>query len=147
MQERLMVEAIFLLWDGLFAPKMIYSWQLVAISRNAMYLSCNECIKSRTVLHRNTIIASLTAKLKKSARACTCIFTNSWQAGKLAIKYSANAPRTGQTLEKGLLLDQRADDEAAESGIRIRVGVGVAVGFLAIVGKFYFPLGTECWVF
>ena len=96
MQERLMVEAIFLLGDGLFAPKMIYSWQLVAISRNAMYLSCNECIKSRTVLHRNTIIASLTAKLKQSARACTCIFTNSWQAGKVAIKYSAT-PRTEQT--------------------------------------------------
>ena len=66
MQERLMVEAIFLLGEGLFAPKMIYSWQLVAISRNAMYLSCNECIKSRTALHRNTIIASLTAKLKKA---------------------------------------------------------------------------------
>ena len=96
MQERLMVEAIFLLGDGLFAPKMIYSWQLVAISRNTMYLSCNECIKSRTVLHRNTIIASLTAKLKQSARACTCIFTNSWQAGKVAIKYSASTPRAGQ---------------------------------------------------
>ena len=61
-----MVEAIFLLGEGLFAPKMIYSWQLVAISRNAMYLSCNECIKNRTAFHRNTIIASLTAKLKKA---------------------------------------------------------------------------------
>ena len=66
MQEKLMVEAIFLLGEGLFAPRMIDSWQLVAISRNAMYLSCNECIKSRTALHRNTIIASLTAKLKKA---------------------------------------------------------------------------------
>lgn len=66
MQERLMVEAIFLLGEGLFTPKMIYSWQWVAISRNAMYLSCNECIKNRTAFHRNTIIASLTAKSQKT---------------------------------------------------------------------------------
>ena len=81
MQERLMVEVIFLLGEGLFTPKMIYSWQLVAISRNAMYLPCNECIKNRTALHRNTIIASLTAKFQK-AHARVRVFLQT--AGKLA---------------------------------------------------------------
>ena len=40
-------------------------------------------------------------------------------------------------------VDQGADDEAAESGIRIRVSVGIAVGFLAVVCVFLLPLGTE----
>ena len=40
-------------------------------------------------------------------------------------------------------MDEGADDEAAESGIRIRVSVGVTIGFLAVVGVFLFPLGTE----
>ena len=40
-------------------------------------------------------------------------------------------------------VDQGADDEAAESGIRIRVSIRVAVGFLAVVFVFLFPLSTE----
>ena len=40
-------------------------------------------------------------------------------------------------------MDEGADDEAAESGIRIRMSVGIAVGFLAVVGVFLFPLSTE----
>ena len=40
-------------------------------------------------------------------------------------------------------MDEGADDEAAESGIRIRVSVGIAVGFLAVVCVFLFPLSTE----
>ena len=40
-------------------------------------------------------------------------------------------------------MDQGADDEAAESGIRIRVSVGIAVGFLAVGGVFLLPFGTE----
>ena len=62
-------------------------------------------------------------------------------------EYSANAPRTGQTLGEGLLLDQRADDEAAEGGVWFGIGCWIAVGFLTIVGEFYFPFGTEGWVF
>ena len=99
------------------------------------------------MLHRNTIIASLTAKLKQSARACTLIFTNSWQTGKVAIKYSASTPRVKQAAGERLLLDQRADDEAAEGGVWFGIGCWIAGSFLAIVGKFYFPLGTEGWVF
>ena len=40
-------------------------------------------------------------------------------------------------------MDEGADDEATESGIRIGVRIRIAVGFLAIVGVFLFPLGTE----
>ena len=40
-------------------------------------------------------------------------------------------------------MDEGADDEAAESGIRIRVSVGIAVGLLAVCGIFLFPFGTE----
>ena len=40
-------------------------------------------------------------------------------------------------------MDEGADDEATESGIRIRVSVGIAVGFLAVVGVLLFPLSTE----
>ena len=40
-------------------------------------------------------------------------------------------------------MDEGADDEAAESGIRIRVSVGIAVGLLAICGIFLFPLRAE----
>ena len=40
-------------------------------------------------------------------------------------------------------MDQGADDEAAESGIRIGVRIRIAVGFLAVVGVLLFPLGTE----
>ena len=52
----------------------------------------------------------------------------------------------GQRCIVGLLfrgVDQGADDEATESGIRIGVRIRVAVGFLAIVGVFLFPLSTE----
>ena len=40
-------------------------------------------------------------------------------------------------------MDQGADDEAAESGIRIGVRIRIAVGFLAVVCVFLFPLSTE----
>ena len=40
-------------------------------------------------------------------------------------------------------MDEGADDEAAESGIRIRVSVGIAGGLLAVCGIFLFPLDTE----
>ena len=40
-------------------------------------------------------------------------------------------------------VDQGADDETTESGIGIRVSVGIAVGFFAVVGVFLFPLSTE----
>ena len=40
-------------------------------------------------------------------------------------------------------VDEGADDEAAESGIGIGVRIGVAVGFLAVVCVFLFPLRTE----
>ena len=40
-------------------------------------------------------------------------------------------------------VDEGADDEAAESGIGIWVRIGVAVGFLAVVGVLLFPLSTE----
>ena len=40
-------------------------------------------------------------------------------------------------------MDQGADDEAAESGIRIGVSVRVTIGFLAVVCVFLLPLGTE----
>ena len=62
-------------------------------------------------------------------------------------EYSANTPRTEQTSGEGLLLDQRADDEATEGGVWFGIGSWIAVGFLAIVGKFYFPFGSEGWVF
>ena len=54
--------------------------------------------------------------------------------------------RTEWTSGEGLLLDQSANDEATEGGVWFGIGRWVAVGFLAIVGEFYFPLGTECWV-
>ena len=51
-------------------------------------------------------------------------------------------PQTGSYLGfRGV--DQGADDEATESGIRIGVSIRVAVGFLAVVGVLLFPLGTE----
>ena len=40
-------------------------------------------------------------------------------------------------------VDQGADDEATESGIVLGVRIGIAVGFLAVVGVLLFPLGTE----
>ena len=40
-------------------------------------------------------------------------------------------------------MDERADDEAAESGIGVRVCIGIAVGFLAVVCVFLLPLSTE----
>ena len=52
--------------------------------------------------------------------------------------------RTKWTSGEGLPLDQGADDEAAEGGVWFGIGCWIAVGFLAIVGKFYFPFGTEC---
>ena len=42
-----------------------------------------------------------------------------------------------------LLLDQRANNKATESGIGIRVSIWVAVGFLAVVSVFLLPLRTE----
>ena len=52
----------------------------------------------------------------------------------------------GQICIVGLLfrgVDQGADDEAAESGIGIGVRIRIAVGFLAVVSVFFFPLSTE----
>ena len=40
-------------------------------------------------------------------------------------------------------VDQGADDEATESGIRIGVRIRIAVGSLAVVCVFLFPLSTE----
>ena len=40
-------------------------------------------------------------------------------------------------------VDQGADDEAAEGGVGIGVRIGIAVGFLAVVSVFLFPLRTE----
>ena len=40
-------------------------------------------------------------------------------------------------------VDQRADDEATESGVGIGVRIGIAVGFLAVGSVFLLPLGTE----
>ena len=40
-------------------------------------------------------------------------------------------------------VDQVADDETTESGIRIRVRIRVTVGFLAVVCVFLLPLSTE----
>ena len=40
-------------------------------------------------------------------------------------------------------VDQRADDEATESGVGIGVRIGIAVGFLAVVCVFLLPLSTE----
>ena len=62
-------------------------------------------------------------------------------------EYSASTPRVKQAAGERLLLDQRADDEAAEGGVWFGIGRWIAVGFLAVVGEFYFPLGTEGWVF
>ena len=51
-------------------------------------------------------------------------------------------PQTGSYLGfRGV--DKGADDEATESGIRIRVRIRIAVGFLAVVCVFLFPLRTE----
>ena len=41
-----------------------------------------------------------------------------------------------------LLLDQRANNKATESGVWFWISGGVAVGFLAVVGVFLFPLST-----
>ena len=48
-------------------------------------------------------------------------------------------------MHRGLFsgVDQGADDEAAESGIRIRVSVGIAVGFFAVVCVLLLPFRTE----
>ena len=40
-------------------------------------------------------------------------------------------------------MDQGADDEATESGIGVRVCIGITVGFLAVFGIFLLPLRTE----
>ena len=40
-------------------------------------------------------------------------------------------------------VDEGADDEATESGVGIGVRIRIAVGFLAVVGVFLLPLGTE----
>ena len=52
----------------------------------------------------------------------------------------------GQRCIVGLLfsgVDEGADDETAESGIGIRVSVGIAVGFLAVISVLLLPLSTE----
>ena len=48
-------------------------------------------------------------------------------------------------IHRGLFsgVDQGADDEAAESGIRIRVSVGIAVGFFAVVCVLLLPFRTK----
>ena len=68
------------------------------------------------------------------------------RTGQVAVRSApmglgANGQRSSKELFRGV--DQGADDEATESGIRIRVSVGIAVGFLAVVGVFLFPLSTE----
>ena len=51
-------------------------------------------------------------------------------------------PQTGSYLGfRGV--DEGADDETTESGIGIWMSVGIAVGFLAVVYVFLFPLSTE----
>ena len=40
-------------------------------------------------------------------------------------------------------MNQGADDEAAEGGVGIGIRIGIAVGFLAVVCVFLFPLRTE----
>ena len=40
-------------------------------------------------------------------------------------------------------VDQGADDEAAEGGVRIGVCIGITVGFLAVVSVFLLPFGAE----
>ena len=57
------------------------------------------------------------------------------------MRCGANGQRAHEMLFSGM--DEGADDEAAESGIRIRVRIGVAVGFLAIVCVFLLPLRAE----
>ena len=57
------------------------------------------------------------------------------------MRCGANGQRNSKELFRGV--DERADDEAAESGIGIRVRIRIAVGFLAVVGVFLFPLRTE----
>ena len=56
-------------------------------------------------------------------------------------KLGVNGQRSSKELFRGV--DQGADDEAAKSGIGIRIGIGITVGFLAVVGVFLFPLSTE----
>ena len=57
------------------------------------------------------------------------------------IRLGANGQRSSKELFRGV--DQGADDESAESGIRIRVSIWVAVGFLAVVGVLLLPLSTK----
>ena len=40
-------------------------------------------------------------------------------------------------------VDEGANDEAAEGGVGVGIRIGIAVGFLAVVGVLLFPLGTE----
>ena len=40
-------------------------------------------------------------------------------------------------------VDEGADDEAAEGGVRSGVCIRIAVGFLAVGSVFILPLGTE----
>lgn len=61
--------------------------------------------------------------------------------GKCPNELGANGQRSSKELFRGV--NQGADDEATESGIRIWVRIGVAVGFLAVVGVLLFPLSTE----
>ena len=59
-------------------------------------------------------------------------------------KKYALLPYFGENLSKLFIrVNQGADDEAAESGIRIGVRIRIAVGFLAVVCVFLFPLRTE----
>ena len=57
------------------------------------------------------------------------------------MRSGANGQRAHEVLFSGM--DEGADDEAAEGGVGIGVSVGIAVGFLAVVGVFLLPLGTE----
>ena len=68
------------------------------------------------------------------------------KTGQVAVRSApmglgANGQRSSKELFRGV--DQGADDEATESGIRIRVSIRVAVGFLAVVCVLLFPLRTE----
>ena len=56
-------------------------------------------------------------------------------------KLGANGQRSSKELFRGV--DQGADDEATESGIRIGVRIRIAVCFLAVVSVLLFPLSTK----
>ena len=78
------------------------------------------------------------------AAKVVCQTAKSCQYVKKNAKKYALLPYFGENLSKLFIrVNQGADDEAAESGIGIRVRIGITVGFLAVVCVFLFPLSTE----